>query len=660
MPSTISAASPNKKRRRNSKTVTGTPLALPIVTATVAPEEALKFLDALQSLPEQTAVQPVVASPPTGLTGATTQENLPDQRETTLVESSDPDAEIIFAVDAELAHAELLLEKAKLALEARSSALSAAQDVFAKQLRIKEIHQELLASQAKMAQVESAEAEFLASAQAKAKEVKEFEASQVAAAALLASQVKSRLEAEATKAQKELLGKAQRSGAESVNSPGKSGDQKAPVNLNNSIINSVMNGLVDDSVGKTIVNPGSVTPLNAKDLPDGLTPVIKSAAETLEDKNPPPVVKETTIPAPAVKEITIPAPVNGSGPALPATVTNPDIFKAGLATKQDVLFLSDKAILSDFVAVEAAFVSIELADCLVTQFKAGNSVVQSRLTKVRGLSNIPKDLLSVEMKLAKLTASFCCSTLFQRMMNNPRALASLNCFLAVNRGHFSWVDETSSGHKKPPLLPFPANLSGRDLLILFHQFIMLINCIDVVFGISLSLLYKTADEILVLGHSPLLVAKYIDDIRQSVFANENVTLMWSFQDAVFTQSMNSLAASMPGLIPKAAVAPVIPVVIPEVPDFMARRRLNGKGRGRQVSALPTEVAHVRTPSLRNGSIDPNQKWWACNDFNDRSGCGFPSNVCKYHHICSACADPNHGLSTHGMVNPKGVTFETQK
>ena len=650
MASTINAASPNKKRRRNSKAVTGTPLAPPIATATVAPEEALKFLDALQSLPEQTAVQPVVASPPTGLTGATTQENLPDQRETTLVESSDPDAEMISAVDAELVHAELLLEKAKLALEARSSALSAAQDVFAKQLRIKEIHQELLASQAKMAQVESAEAEFRASAQAKAKEVKEFEVSQVAAAALLASQVKSRSEAEATKTQKELLGKAQRLGVESVNSPGKSGDQKAPANLNNSIINSVMNGLVDDSLGKTIVNPGSVTPLNVKDLSDGLTPVIKPAAETLEDKNPPPVVKE----------ITIPAPVNGSGPALPATVTNPDIFKAGLATKQDVLFLSHKAILSDFVAVEAAFVSIELADCLVTQFKAGNSVVQSRLTKVRGLSNIPKDQLSVEMKLAKLTASFCCSTLFQRMMNNPRALASLNCFLAVNRGHFSWVDETSSGHKKPPLLPFPANLSGRDLLILFHQFIMLINCIDVVFGISLSLLYKTADEILFLGHPPLLVAKYIDDIRQSVFATENVTLMWSFQDAVFTQSMNSLTALMPGLIPKAAVTPVIPVVIPEVPDFVARRRLNGKGRGRQGSALPTEVAHVRTPSLRNGSIDPNQKWWACNDFNDRSGCGFPSNVCKDHHICSACADPTHGLSTHGMVNPRGVTFETQK
>ena len=419
-------------------------------------------------------------------------------------------------------------------------------------------------------------------------------------------------------------------------------------------------GLGGDLEGKTLENPDLLTPLKVKELSDGVTPGTKSVIETPASKIPPPVIKDTTTSA----------SVNGSGSVLPVIVTTLDKFLPGLATQYDVNSLASKAALCDFVAVEAAYVAVELADCLVTQFKSCNSTLQPRLTKVRLLSNTSKDLVSVEMKLAKITAAFCCSTLFQRMMNNPRALASLNCFLAVNRGHFSWVDETSSGHKKPPLFPFPSNLSGRDLLTLFHQFIMLINGIDVVFGISLSLLYKTADEILVLGYPPLLVAKYIDDIRQLVFSTENVTLVWGFQDSMFTQSMNSLAASMPSPIPRATIAAVIPIVVPEVPDFMSRRMLKGRGRdprfatyGQQgnQSDFPAEAAQAaRAPSLRLGSSDPNQKWWSCNDFNDRSGCGYPPGLCKYNHICSACADPTHGLSTHGKVTPKGVTFEVQK
>ena len=321
----------------------------------------------------------------------------------------------------------------------------------------------------------------------------------------------------------------------------------------------------------------------------------------------------------------------------------------------------------DFVAIEAGFAAVEFAECLVSQFKSGSSSSQQRVTKVRPASNMVKDQVSNEIKLAKITASFCCSTLFQRMMNNPRALASLNCFLAVNRGHFSWVDETSSGHKKPALLPFPPNLVGRDLLSLFQQFIMLINGIDVVFGISLSLLYKTAEEILFLGHPPLLVAKYIDDIRQSVFSNENVGLMWAFQEPIFTQSINSLAASMSSPIPRAAVAPVIPAVIPDIPDFISRRRGKGKGRGAPIPGqqgnqvdFPAETGQFRVPTLRFRNSDPSQKWYACNDFNDRSGCQYPQAVCKYNHICSACADPNHGLSNHINFVAKGAAVEAPK
>ena len=106
------------------------------------------------------------------------------------------------------------------------------------------------------------------------------------------------------------------------------------------------------------------------------------------------------------------------------------------------------------MATEAGYAAVEFADCLVSQFKSCNAALQTRVAKVRPSSNAAKDQISVEIKLAKITASFCCSTLFQRMMNNPKAMVSLNCFLAVNRGHFSWVDETSVGHKKPGLFPF--------------------------------------------------------------------------------------------------------------------------------------------------------------------------------------------------------------
>jgi hypothetical protein len=161
------------------------------------------------------------------------------------------------------------------------------------------------------------------------------------------------------------------------------------------------------------------------------------------------------------------------------------------------------------------------------------------------------------------------------------------------------------------------------------------------------------------------VAKYIDDIRQSVFSTENVSLMWVFQDSIFTQSMNSLAA-IASPIPRAAIAAVIPTVIPDLPEITSRRRVKGRGRfsnyGQQgiQSDLPAETGQARTQSLRPGSSDPNLKWWSCNDFNDRSGCGYPQGLCKYNHICSACADPNHGLSTHAKFIPKGVAGEIPK
>ena len=145
--------------------------------------------------------------------------------------------------------------------------------------------------------------------------------------------------------------------------------------------------------------------------------------------------------------------------------------------------------------------------------------------------------------------------------------------------------------------------------------------------------------------------------------------MWGFQDSIFTQAMNSLAASMSSPIPRAAIAAVIPIVVPDSPDITPRRWVKGRGResrfphyGQQgnQSDLPAETGQARTPSLRLGSSDPNQKWYSCNDFNDRSGCQYPIGLCRYNHICSACADPNHGLSSHAKFAPKGAAGEPPK
>ncbi len=154
-------------------------------------------------------------------------------------------------------------------------------------------------------------------------------------------------------------------------------------------------------------------------------------------------------------------------------------------------------------------------------------------------------------------------------------------------------------------------------------------------------------------------------VRQLVFSTENVSLMWVFQDPIFTQSMNSLAA-IASPIPKAAITPVTPIVVPDVPNFNPRGKFKGKGRfpnyGQQgnQSDFHAESGQARLPSPRLGSTDPNQKWWSCNDFNDRSGCGYPPGFCKFHHICSACADPNHGLASHVKFAPKGAAGENPK
>ena len=271
-----------KKRKRNNKTAGGIPLILPgstaALSAVVTPEAALKVLGTLQFIPEHTAVQPAGAVPPTGLTSEVTQGDTSGQGGTLLDEVTNLDADMITAVDDELEQAELLLEETNRALESRSLALSTAEGLLAKRLKIKAIQHELAISQAKMAQVESDAAEFIITTQSKEAEASRIQLdAKTTADALLVAQAKTRSEAEAAKAQKEVQNKSQRSGADAVDSPGKSGDQKAPFNLNNSIITSTMNvglsnlterpGLGGDQEGKTPENPDLLTPLKVKELP---------------------------------------------------------------------------------------------------------------------------------------------------------------------------------------------------------------------------------------------------------------------------------------------------------------------------------------------------------------------------------------------------------
>ena len=648
--------SPKRKRNRSNKggAVPIAPGLSTSLSAGVTVDAALKSLESLQFIPELV---------PMGFSGAsapsTTATTSGIAKVVTFEQDAPPSVDLTsqvqyaIAVDEELRQAELLLEETMHALESRTLAIKTAEELRIKKEKTKATLREVAIAKAKMAQIEASAVDDLAVAQSKAHQ--EFEYSRTQLDGL----------AESLKTQKETQNKRMRKEAEAGVSPAKPGDQKLPSNLNNAIITSAMNvgltGLLDlgDGLEGVITQNQELLGVpKTKVVPDVVISGIKPVVEALI-----PVVDQ--IPSPAIKSVITSTPATVSSAVLP--VINPDKFVAGLASVADVDSLTNKARMCDFVAIEAGYTAVEFADCLVSQFKSFSASSQQRVTKVRLASNTVKDQVSNEINLAKITASFCCSTLFQRMMNNPRALASLNCFLAVNRGHFSWVDETSSGHKKPALLPFPPNLVGRDLLSLFQQFIMLINGIDVVFGISLSLLYKTAEEILFLGHPPLLVAKYIDDIRQSVFSNENVSLMWAFQESIFTQSINSLAASMSSPIPRAAVAPVIPAVVPDIPDFISRRRGKGKGRGLPISGqqgnqadFPAETGQFRVPTLRFRNSDPSQKWYACNDFNDPSGCQYPQAVCKYNHICSSCADPSHGLSNHAYFVSKRVAVEPPK
>ena len=78
------------------------------------------------------------------------------------------------------------------------------------------------------------------------------------------------------------------------------------------------------------------------------------------------------------------------------------------------------------------------------------------------------------------------------------------------------------------MFPFPVSLTGRDLLILFHKFIMLVSCVDVCFGLALSNLYTVVE---LLGGTETCV---LIDVRDNIEGFEGQTELYEYFDEYWT------------------------------------------------------------------------------------------------------------------------------
>jgi hypothetical protein len=328
--STVNGASPKqRKRSRTHKVTDSIPLTLPgsatAVPVGVTPEAALMNLSALQSIPEGTAVQPTNAAPPSGLSSEVTQGVTPDQAGAFLDEVSELDVDMMSAVDDKLKRAELMLAESKRVLDSRSLALTNADGLLAKRLRIKEIQREVAISQAKIQQVEFEAAEFMVIAKAKDAEAARDQLDAMTAVdSLRGAQNKTRLEAESAKAQKEVQNKSQRLGADAVGCSAKPGDQKSPFSVTNSIISSAMFTSLStpldlgvDLEDKTLEGSDLLVPFKVKELPDCVIPGVKPVVETSTGQIPPPVVKV----------VTTPSSTSGPDSVLPAIAAKVDLDK---------------------------------------------------------------------------------------------------------------------------------------------------------------------------------------------------------------------------------------------------------------------------------------------------------------------------------------------
>ena len=350
------------------------------------------------------------------------------------------------------------------------------------------------------------------------------------------------------------------------------------------------------------------------------------------------------------------------------------LFVPSLATKADIEGLMTLAATSDYGAAAAAYVAIELYQGLLLQVTSTLNATPSRSSKLRSATVETKAPDSEEVALTKLIMTASCQNLVQRVMFNPKAMLSLNCFLPSNRPHFNWVEEIASGQKKPFLQPFPANLTGRDLLSIFHQFIMLVTVVDAFFGVSLSFLYKVVEDLLASEQPPLVAAKYIEEVRQAVSASEDTSLMWSLQDHILAQVKSTFSATTP--TPKQKSVAALDGAKDQGKhddhrdrDHRDRRRDPGVDDNRR----PYGTDDNRRPSGRNGyqrdsqpryenrpaipfrvpQQDPSRRYVSCDAFNSANGCSYAAADCKYNHVCCLCGDSNHGIMGRCPTKSKG-------
>ena len=356
---------------------------------------------------------------------------------------------------------------------------------------------------------------------------------------------------------------------------------------------------------------------------------------------------------------------------------------------------------SDYGASYAAFSAGEVFQGLLEAFKAASMVkYANRNSRIRGADGQIVRSLTDEQLLGKLVAGLAVPVLAQRVMGNPRALLSLSCFQASNVAHFSWIDATTSGCQQPRLLPFPVGLTGRDLLVLFHKFIMLVSCVDVCFGIALSNLY-TVVESLLLSHEPIVASRYLEETRQSFDNSGDLSVFLSLQDPILSKILQVISEQKPdsGKPGAALGAEKPPGVFPryDVDDrrggfenkfrdqFFPRgkktsfvhfqdddrdrdrerdhhdtsahnRDIRERDRGRQHDRRTGERGQERVDPvpvrlMRGITRDSVKQFVCCDGFNEAAGCSHPL-TCRFGHVCCFCGSADHNYPNHGSGGTK--------
>ena len=336
-------------------------------------------------------------------------------------------------------------------------------------------------------------------------------------------------------------------------------------------------------------------------------------------------------------------------------------FVARAPTVNELARLSAHAAISDAGACMSAFTALDVFQGLLNVSKsalAAHAVGRpSKLCDPAEGAGIPP---SEEDLMAAWISVFSSPALVSRVMGNPRAMLALNSFLPKNKNHFSWIDDTASGGRKPLLVPFPADMSSRFLLRLLGQYVLLVTGVDVSLGLALGGLALVAEELFyVYGEDVPTVVAYIEDIRTSVSTGSSPSIMLSVQESVLAtikaalnkKAVGSGVSSPSGAPPALKNERSDPGGADRPVSDAYRRRGGQAGRGRddyrdRRSRDDDRGAQIPPKLISTATRDSVKQWVSCDDFNSARGCPSSSSSCKYAHVCCNCGDSAHGYSTH--------------